>query len=885
MSIINIGLTGLKAHQAALAVTGNNVTNANTEGYTRQRVEMAESRSQYIGAGYLGTGVSITDIKRLTDQYLTDQVRIDQSIYSNVEKLRVNVAQIDSLLADATTGLSPAMSSFFSALQSAADDPSSVPERQLVLTQAQGLVNRFGVLYNRLDSQARTVDQDIRAQVTRINSLANGLAQVNLAISSSQGNAQGKSPNDLMDQREKILRDLSEIVSVTAIPGVEGQINVLIGNGQSLVVGNRANVLTVEKSEEDPTRLDIRVSENGQQTNITSQITGGGLGGVLKFRDEILREALNSMGRIAFVLADTINQQHQLGVDLEGNLGKNFFDDINSEDNQIARVFAHEGNALPNDRRLLAEVIESSELTTRDYTVQFTGPSSTDVLVTDAYTGEKITRGKLTSYLPAYLEFDGLRLRFESGSFQTGDSFQVSPTRFGARDVAMNLTRVEEIALGSPVRTDTDLGNIGNARITPGELLDVRSPITGGLLPAFALPGQMTPPILVRFINDDYYEVLDNSDPSNPVALVPPMNNQKYIQGITNQIFTDEPGMTGLSALGTTVGQVPASSATPTSNGYLAQNLTIQVRDLETGIVTQQPTLAIADDASAEDIAAALKSRNGIDAWAYTEATITNFTDDGSGTAPTLRINGQLLTLPVGGTFSADDIAEAINGDSTLKDLKITAKSDGTTVTLRSFTGKDLKIEVIGSAGDTVDVDTARGSPITIPGGEGTQIGGQIEVRLQEGVRLTADNNNIFQQAPVAVSAYTGYTAGISGTPKKGDQFTIDYNTEGTSDNRNALSMAGLETTGTVGAEVSTYNEAYSQLVEVVGSVASQAEIDSQSSKSLLTQSENRWQEMSGVNLDEEAGKLIQFQAAYNASAQVVSIARQLFDTLLSTFR
>ena len=161
---------------------------------------------------------------------------------------------------------------------------------------------------------------------------------------------------------------------------------------------------------------------------------------------------------------------------------------------------------------------------------------------------------------------------------------------------------------------------------------------------------------------------------------------------------------------------------------------------------------------------------------------------------------------------------------------------------------------------------------MTIPG-RGNQIGGQVEVRLQEGVRITADNNNIFPATPVAVGLYH-YTAGINGT-QKGDQFTIDYNKDGTSHNRNALAMAGLETSGTVGAEVSTYNEAYSQLVEVVGSVASQAEIDSQSSKSLLTQSENRWQEMSGVNLDEEAGKLIQFQAAYNASAQVVSIARQ----------
>jgi flagellar hook-associated protein 1 FlgK len=522
MSLINTGLTGLKAHQTALAVTGNNVTNANTEGYTRQRVELADSNSQFIGAGYLGTGVDITNIKRLTDEYLTAQVRIDQSVFAEVEKLRVNVSQIDSLLADPTTGLSPAMSGFFGALQSAADDPASVPERQLVLTQAQGLTNRFSVLYNRLDSQARGIDQDMRAQVDRLNSLASGLAKVNQAIASSQGNAQGRLPNDLLDQRDTLLKELSKIVNVTTIAGADGQTNVLIGSGQTLVVGNRASQLSVDKSEEDPTKLDVLLSENGQANVITRELAGGSLGGVIHFRDHVLSEAFNSLGRIALVLADTINEQHQLGMDLEGKFGADFFEDINSEDNQAARVFGKEGNALPNDRVLRVEIMDSSIITTKDYQVQFAGPSDTDILVTDALTGEKITRGKLTGFLPATFEFEGVRLNFESGSFQEGDSFRVSPTRFGARDVDMNITRVESIALGSPIRTDSDLGNIGNARISAGELLDVKSPITGEVLPAFAVPGELTPPLLVRFIADDYYEVLDNTDTSNPIPLVPP---------------------------------------------------------------------------------------------------------------------------------------------------------------------------------------------------------------------------------------------------------------------------------------------------------------------------------------------------------------------------
>jgi flagellar hook-associated protein 1 FlgK len=348
-----------------------------------------------------------------------------------------------------------------------------------------------------------------------------------------------------------------------------------------------------------------------------------------------------------------------------------------------------------------------------------------------------------------------------------------------------------------------------------------------------------------------------------------------------------------LSAAGSSVGMISTGTTLSTANGYTGQNLTIQLRDPVTGIVTIQPTLTIADDASAEDIAKALSSRNGVTAIAYTEVTLTDFIDNSSdGTTARLSINGVDLADFPADNATVDEIADVlddmvslINANTALSDQGLIAKSDGATITIRALTGKDIRIGMTGdNTNDSVKIST-RTSDSTLQGGNYATVGGYVDVRLQQGARLSADSNTLFQQAPVAVSAYLGYNATINGAPKKGDQFTIEYNEGGVSDNRNALAMAGLETRGTVGGEVSTYNEAYSQLVEVVGSVASQAELDASAAQSLLTSSENRWQELSGVNLDEEAGKLIQFQAAYNASAQVVSIARQLFDTLLNTFR
>ncbi|RMF17806.1 MAG: flagellar hook-associated protein FlgK [Gammaproteobacteria bacterium] len=884
-SLINIGLTGLKTHQTALASTGNNVTNANTPGYTRQRVEFQATDSNYTGAGYQGTGVTITNIERTTSQFLITQVRTDTALHSELAAFEANIEQIDSLLADPSTGLSPGLSNFFGALQGVADDPSAIPERELVISQAQGLINRFDVLYGRLQAQKNAIDQNLKAQIAEINSLAAGIAQLNQAVSTSTGLASGQTPNDLLDKRDELLRQLSEITQVTAVDAGDGSINVLIGKGQALVVGARANTLITQTSQDDPQELQIALSEQGRVNEITSEMSGGEIGGLLRFRDTILRDAFNSVGRIAVVLADTINTQHQKGIDLEGNLGGLFFGDVNSDALMRARVIASKGNALPDDRVMKVEIVDSSQLTTKDYRIRFEGPSNQDLAIIDDETGQLIQRALLPSPLPATLDIDGMRIHFEAGSFQTGDSFLIVPTRYGARDIMLDIDRVEEVALASPVRTEASLGNVGNATISQGELLDVEHPATGNLLSQFQTNGALTPPLIVRFITDNVYEILDNSDPANPVPLNPPVTNRTYVTGVNNDLFTSDPGQTQISAEGTDVGTIPAPAAAVPNNGYSGQTLTIQNRDPDTGIVTTQAPLTINANESAKNIATLLTQRQGVKAFAYTLVTLTNFVDDAAGASPGLSINGRTLTLPAGGTFGPDDYVDLINNDSVLQDQGIIAKSDGTTLTIRSTTGEDIRVTVSGSAGDSVDIQTPTAGPATVSGGNETTVGGFVDVLLDDGVTLTASNSSIFTPAPVARSTYTGFQVQLDGEPKAGDTFTVAFNASGVSDNRNGLAMVNLENAGILDGNVSTYNEAYGQLVEVIGSAANQAKIDEEASKSLLQQSENRLQSMAGVNLDEEAGKLIQFQAAYNASAQVVSIARELFDTLLGTFR
>jgi len=892
--LIGVGLSGLNAHQTALSVTGNNVANTNTAGYSRQQAIFVDNQSSLTGAGYVGQGASIDNITRISQSFLTDQVRSDTTVYHERNALLGQAGSIDNLLASTTTGLTPAMSGFFQSFQGAADDPTSVPQRQLLLTQSEGLVSRFQSLNDRLNAQAETIESELGAAVASINSLSQSLAELNQSIALATGAGQGSEPNDLLDTRDEVLRQLSEFVSVsTFAQGTDGQVNVFVGNGQPLVIGNTSAILGTVPSPTDASRLDITLSVTGSPQIVTDELSGGKIGGLLDFRDNDLANAINSMGRIAIVLSDTINEQHALGMDLEDSLGGLFFNDVNTEALARSRVFSNSDNLPPADQLMRINITDPGALTTDDYEVKFEGPSDSDYVIVRASDNEIVLKSTLPGIYPVNVEVDGFQVQFEAGTFKVGDRFTVQPTKTGAADIGLTIDRVEDIALASPIRADASIGNTGNAQINLGTMLGVVNPVTGQEIPIFATPGQLSPPLAIRFVTDTVYEVLDASDPANLVPLNPPINNQHYNQGLTNTLFTDDPGELLVTAAGTDSLAVPLPIAAPGPylNGFGAQNLSVLTRDLETGVVTAQ-AVAVAANEDASSIAESLRSVKGIQANAYTQVRIDNFVDDGDANPLALEINGEVLTIPAGTVFGPDALAEEINNNAVLQALNIYAVSDGVSLEIYASTGKDIQVAVNG-LGDSVDVSKidpySAGSPVlntqTVSSNEGVAVGGSIDVTLSNGVSFTSNVSSVFEQAPVGQSTYLGFQFELQGDPKKGDSFSIGYNTGGVSDNRNALAIASMETQGSIANGVVSYGNAYSQIIEEIGTVTNRARLDTESAKALLEQSENNRESVSGVNLDEEAGRLIQYQAAYNASAQVISIARELFDTLLSTFR
>ncbi|UQG60991.1 flagellar hook-associated protein FlgK [Marinobacter sp. M3C] len=651
--LLGIGLSGILGHQAALNTTANNITNANTPGYSRQEVQFGAQTPQRTGAGSIGTGVNVENIRRLANEYLTQQIREDSSLEGEQRALNTELSRLDNLLGGESTGLSKALNNFFASLQNAAEDPTSLPQRQLVLSEGQQVVNRFSALNEKFIQQRESVKTQMQQGARDANALIASIADLNSAISQSPGIAQGRMPNDLLDQRDEKLRQLSELVSIKVSRTEGAQVNVTLNNGQGLVIGNIAAKLGTAPSSTDSSMLKFTLATSGRVVNIDNEINGGTLGGLRHFQQQALAPAFDELGRIAIALADTMNSQHQIGMDLKGDLGGLFFKDFNSAALQASRVIPNADNL--GDAQFSVRISDSSKLAADTYSLKI---GATNYQLINDRTGA-IERDQALPAAGDEIDMPGFSISFDAGTFNAGDRFQIQPTRSGAADIAMVVRREEDLAFASPIRGASGDNNKGTGTISQGTMLAVIDPATDL-------------PMRVEFFNDVSgglaYTVFDAAN---------------------NRVITEEP-----------------------------------------------------------------------------------------------YIEGQ-------GLFSEDPLN----------------------------------------------------------------------------------------------ALYEGFQFDVTGQPKTGDVFTIEFNTNGVSDNRNVEFLASFGTKNTLNNGSQSFAEGYAGLVENVGVQTRQSQLDLEAGKTLLEQSFNQRESVSGVNLDQEAGKLIQYQAAYNASAKVITVAQDLFNTLLQTFR
>ena len=451
-SMFFTGLSGLNAAQAALVTTGHNTANVNTPGYSRQTAQISASGGSNIpGMGFFGNGAKVTDVSRSYDQYLTSQLNQAQSTNQSLTTYSTQISQIDNLLANQTAGLAPQLQTLFTHVQAVANTPADTSARQQLISSSQALANQFRSMDQYLTGVNASVNGQVSGMTDQINTFAGQIASLNKQVAMF-GNASGtQAPNDLLDQRDQLVSDLSQLVGTKVVVQDGGQFNVFIGNGQTLVLGGKATQLAAVSSSTDPTRTTLAAVNNaGKAVQMQEgMITGGSLGGLLKFRDETLSSAQNALGRMAISLSDRFNAQQKLGVDLNGDMGSNFFSQAspavlsNSSNSQVAPVGA-----------LTVSFADVGKLTTSDYRVDATGPGAF-----------KVTRlsDNATVAADATGAYDGLSLSFSGGV--AGDFFMVQPTRTGARDLAVTLVDPARVAAASPLVTGNTSGNKGSAAI------------------------------------------------------------------------------------------------------------------------------------------------------------------------------------------------------------------------------------------------------------------------------------------------------------------------------------------------------------------------------------------------------------------------------------
>jgi flagellar hook-associated protein 1 FlgK len=502
MSLFSVGLTGLGAAQVGLATAGHNIANASTVGYSRQEILQGTNIALRSGVGFVGQGTHVQTVRRIYDEFLGRQVMSAETASAEMDSYYAQIKQIDNLLADPSAGLSPALSAFFKGVQDVAANPASIPSRQSMLSAAQSLAARFQSIDQRMSEIREGTNSQIMGQVTAINTYSAQIADINQRIILARTGSQTQVPNDLLDARDQMLKDLNKLIRVSTLTQTDGSISVFIGNGQPLVVSSQSYQLKAVAAPDDPERIVVAMNGVGGTTLTLSesQITGGALGGLVAFRSQSLDAAQNALGRVALTLTQNFNDQHKLGMDLAGVLGVDFFD----VSNQAPAVRGNTTNSGPvattGSPTVTLDGATISQLTDSDYRLSTDGAG---------FTLTRLSDNSSTAITTVPQVVDGMSIDTSTWnlSLVAGDSFLIQPTRSGARNMAVAFSDARLIAAAAPVRTSAALANTGTASIS--------SATVDALVPPAVLDPNLQDRVTLTFIDATHFDVVDTTNGAN----------------------------------------------------------------------------------------------------------------------------------------------------------------------------------------------------------------------------------------------------------------------------------------------------------------------------------------------------------------------------------
>jgi flagellar hook-associated protein 1 FlgK len=466
-NLMNVGSRALMANQTALSTTGQNIANANTVGYSRQSAVLQSVPGQYTGSGYIGKGVEVADVTRSHSEFLARQAVQSQSVAAMDATRADRLDALEDVFPSGTSGLGAAVSDMLNAFSDVAATPSDTTARNVVLSRADEMAARFTNAQTQLDDLQRGVNSGLDDAVKSVNSLAGRVAALNEQIARSQGS--GHAPNDLLDQRDKLVRDIGSQVQVSTVAADDGSLNVFIGS-QALVLGASTSRLAMQTADGGTSQITL---ERGKLSSPVDEsiLSGGKVAGLLRFQNSDLTSARDGLGRMALAITSDVNTQNRLGVDLDGYAGRGLFRDI-AIPNAEADL-ANTGNAV-----VAAGVSDTSAMAASSYRIKFGAGGSFEVT--------RLSDGRATQHagpLPAVV--DGLRLDVASGATAAGDIFTLKPYAAASGKMGVALNSPRELAAASPVEARPAAGNTGSIAV--------------GTLAATSANANLTAPVTLTF--------------------------------------------------------------------------------------------------------------------------------------------------------------------------------------------------------------------------------------------------------------------------------------------------------------------------------------------------------------------------------------------------
>ena len=916
--IVSVASGAVVAYQKALGTVSNNIANVATDGYSRQEVTLQANPVAKTGSVFFGTGVMVEGIKRNYDAFIESNLRNSTSDLSSQEPMVSYTNRVIDIMGGTSMGLSSAIDQFFNSARTLSADPASSVLRSGFVRDSESLAARFGELSNQLNLVQEESNQALQSGVDDLNTLAKQLAQVNAQLVKQK--SASNQPADLMDQRDNILRQMSNYAHINTRFSESGAVLVGLGptlNRDLLVNGVNAKIITLEVDASSPDKASLILDKFGENANLTG-LSSGKLAGLLTFKEQVLGSSFNALDTLASKLAEEVNAQQVSGIDAYGNPGTPLF--------KIDPKAVHSSSAIQmafNDPMKIAaasqfRVIEAQNNTggvdaNVEYQAQiFGGPETlSNVLVnSSSEAGAKVLQ--LTANRP-----------------------------FSALATIPNGLSDVSIFLGSPsIGQDVQIFTRDGRQIAGGTLSDA---LKGTLLTEENgfVPGATYSDAYLNKTGADSYKNLQvfygakaeaqevaqwdltNKDVTQhirlPSTFVPASLEGGHMQGELTSIATGQFSLNGVD--------LPSADPLAGGSNYQAKDV---VNWLNASIATlsiSNPSLShlsasahnelrISPDKlkfgtplslngvsvditpginSTQLLAEAIQAKNilGINATVTALGELSITSDEGSDInvgpgSNILGIEGKLYKGQI--DIQSDDVSVPVTlgfGSGSPKGTPNDLAKLGfrTAAYLKGTANEDLLVMVTGEgsanvaaayAGSPVDPkQSLRSQPLTLRFDSETHY---TITDVNTGTVVASRNFDPLHLEPGVV--YQGLRISFSNPPKPGDVFTLDGNRDGTGNNENISALVALGNKPIMG-NGKTFAAAYIDHVNEVGNMARQATIAQSALKVVNDQAIAARDGVSGVSLDQEAADLIRFQQSYQAAAKVMQIASQLFDTVL----